>query len=116
MRGPLQEPTRLLAGVHWRGEAIATVDRAERRRCTRHAWSPGARRSRERNEPSLPSLQKVESGKGHGERKSRAMGGIGDEACERRGRGVGGRRGWLVGIMEKVVDVGAHIFAVCSCP
>ena len=29
------------------------------------------------NEPSLRSLQKVESGKGHGGRKSRAMEGVG---------------------------------------
>ena len=62
------------------------------------------------NEPSLQSLQKVESGKGHGRRESRAMEGVGDEVCERRGRRVGRRRGWLVGTMEEVVDVaGTHL-------
>ena len=57
------------------------------------------------NGPILESLQKVESGKGHGGRESRAMEDVGDEVCERRGRRVGRRRGWLVGTMEEVVDV-----------
>jgi hypothetical protein len=62
------------------------------------------------NEPSLQSLQEIESGKGHGGGESRAMEGVGNEVCERRGRRVGGRRGWLVGTVEKVVDVaGAHL-------
>jgi hypothetical protein len=40
------------------------------------------RRAASSNEPSLQSLQKVDSGKGHGGCESRAMEGVGDELCE----------------------------------
>jgi hypothetical protein len=61
------------------------------------------------DEPGLQSLQKVESGKGHGGREPRAMKGVCNEMREGRGRCGSGRRWGLVGTVEEVVHVaGAH--------
>jgi hypothetical protein len=62
------------------------------------------------DESRLESLQQIESSKGHGGRKPRAMECVGDEVRERRGGGGRGGWGWLVGTMEEVVHVArAHL-------
>jgi hypothetical protein len=62
------------------------------------------------NEASLQSLQQIESSKGHGGGKPRAMESVRDEVREGGGRDGGRRWWWLVGTVEEVVHVArAHL-------
>ena len=90
------------------GIRVIADDLGSNHECGYEEAVPGGTASGDK--PRLQSLQKIESSKGHGGRKPRAMECVGNEV--REGGGGRGRGGWwwLVGAVEEVVDVAsAHL-------